>query len=97
MKTLDCRACGACCIYPWIVDVEPRDEVPEEYLKETREGCLVMAAREDGSCVAHCREDGKSTCTIYESRPATCRDFTPGSEECLVVRHKLKDLLNLDD
>ena len=32
----------------------------------------------------------RAHCSVYANRPLVCREFQPGSEDCIMVRRKLK-------
>lgn len=94
---LDCLTCGACCREAYhSVDVAARDPMVKKqpgYL--TKRGTQLQVLRTKERCAAlHGGEivDGKVTkygCVIYDDRPKTCREFTLGSENCLIARRRV--------
>ncbi len=93
-EALECTECGACCREAYgAVEVSARDPFaarhPELVTKKSRR----LEVRRDGDrCAA--LEGGRSLhepyrCVVYDDRPRTCRDFTLGSENCLVARRRV--------
>ncbi len=98
-ESLDCRACGACCITAGPVPVYPEDTaVPRWRTTSVRRtvgfasweadaGVRQMAKHPDGRCRALTGTPGAAcACAIYPKRPEACSTFVPGSEDCLESR-----------
>lgn len=94
---LDCQTCGACCRSAYdAVDVQKRDPMVKKqpsYLEDR--GDYYQIRRKGDRCSALQGGelvDGKMTgyaCAIYDDRARTCRDFTLGSENCLIARRRV--------
>lgn len=90
--TVDCQTCGACCREAYhSVEVSPRDRFvkrhPDLVVKyETR-----LEVLRTGDRCANLQGDLRTgfACTHYEDRPQTCRDFTLGSDNCLIARRRV--------
>lgn len=76
----ECAGCGRCCHL--VVELRPGDDVPPEWVVE-HGGVPCLDQRGNGACVA--LDPQTSLCTIYDRRPQTCRDFSRGSQLCLVA------------
>ncbi|HEY0252017.1 MAG TPA: YkgJ family cysteine cluster protein [Kofleriaceae bacterium] len=95
---LDCQTCGACCREAYhSVEVKRTDPVVKKqptyvvdrttYLEVLRSGTRCAALHggaDDGN--GHATRYG---CVIYDDRPRTCREFTLGSDHCLVARRRV--------
>jgi len=81
---VDCRSCGACCVYSWDwPEIWSNDDVPEEYVSDDGERVRCKGDR----CTALQGEVGQMVkCVIYDRRPTVCRQFEPGSMDCRFVR-----------
>ncbi|MCA9608862.1 MAG: YkgJ family cysteine cluster protein [Myxococcales bacterium] len=92
-RSLDCRACGACCREGFdVVELAADDPFVAAHgaLVERIDGRLVLR-RLDGRCPP-LRGDGRGepfACAVYEDRPQTCRDLAPGSDGCLTARRRV--------
>ena len=85
---LDCQTCGACCAYPWDVEISSGDNVPPKMVTNHPLHGLQMRRRK-GWCIALRGMIGEGCrCAIYETRPAVCSAFVPGSADCLLARAK---------
>ncbi|WP_075291032.1 YkgJ family cysteine cluster protein [Pararhizobium arenae] len=95
-ETFDCQSCGACCAYSadWPrfsleTDAEI-DRIPAEYVSEDLGGMRCSNDRCDaleGKLGIHVG------CRIYAARPHVCRTCMPGDDECLMARHRHRDIL----
>lgn len=89
--TFDCQRCGGCCAYSasWPVLMGERDGegIPEDLID-----CGNWRMQSYGNrCAALEGEIGsKVACSVYENRPLVCREFEAGSEDCRMVRRRLK-------
>ena len=76
---MDCTDCGACCVdqYIYLTEEEaraaPPDEVQGRFLRKI-----------DGHCIRFDQLTRK--CKDYENRPTVCRKFTPGCQDCVLMR-----------
>jgi hypothetical protein len=85
-EDLVCTSCAACCIYPWLVEVDEDHHVPKQYMcKERIRGVLYLDGDERGCCAlgSNC---GEYFCKIYSDRPQVCRDVQPGDAWCRKAR-----------
>ncbi len=99
--SLDCLACGACCVDANVLldqdDLDRWDEAGREdlhgkgYVKRAKDGKITLKFMKDGRC-QHLLADLK--CHIYALRPFNCSVFPVGSEACLAAR---ESTLNLRD
>lgn len=95
--SIDCLTCGACCREAYhSVDVAARDPmVKKQPAYVVNRGTRLEVLREGDRCAALKGgeiEGGKSKpyhCVIYDDRPRTCREFTLGSENCLIARRRV--------
>ena len=88
--TLDCTACGACCLggHDRYIALLPEDRgriIPENATTE------IDGRRYMKMACGHCAQltitpEGRTLCAIYEDRPEACRAFRAGSFECLKAR-----------
>ena len=84
---MECKSCGACCRYPWVVEVTEAEakHIPKEYLNLNCDiikcyGAMRRAKEPDGACSAW---DWKTMlCKIYDVRPSPCREFKEGGVGC---------------
>ncbi len=94
---IDCLTCGACCREAYhSVDVAARDPmVKKQPAYVVNRGHRLEVLREGDRCAALKGgeiEDGRAQpyhCVIYDDRPRTCREFTLGSENCLIARRRV--------
>jgi Fe-S-cluster containining protein len=89
--SLDCPACGACCAYseswPAFIGDGDGQGIPDELIDFEHERMLCHGNR----CSALEGElGGQVRCSVYANRPLVCREFQPGSEECILVRHSFE-------
>ena len=89
--TLDCRACGACCVV-LADDGDPR----VARVLDTDDARLVRVPARDGRahlpvvgdrCTHLAGDVGAAVfCTVYGYRPYVCRAFPVGGKSCLAAR-----------
>lgn len=98
MATLDCQACGACCVNPpanraegfvSYISLEPDDKLWEQpdllrrWTCAEPHGARYMRLDKDGRCLALAGKLGRQVrCTIYHWRPRPCRRVRAGSDQC---------------
>lgn len=83
---MNCKRCGACCKYHWLVSVslEDSEKIPKN-LTCIMFGSTYMKKNNKGYCIA-CNQKTRS-CKIYKNRPEVCRLFPPGGKDCKKVRN----------
>jgi uncharacterized protein len=102
--TLDCRACGACCVnlpanqaegfHTW-VEVDPSDailarrDLVKKLVLYDADRTPHLRVAADGRCLALRGALGAATsCAIYHHRPSPCRRVQPGDALCLRYRRE---------
>lgn len=95
-ETFDCQSCGACCAYSadWprfsLESDAEIERIPAEYVSADLGGMRCSNDRCDaleGKLGIHVG------CRIYAVRPIVCRTCMPGDDECLMARHRHRDIL----
>lgn len=89
---VDCQTCGACCREAYhSVEVSPRDRFAKRHPALIVKHDTYLEVRRAGDRCACLAGDTRTgfACTQYEDRPQTCRDFTLGSDNCLVARRRV--------
>ncbi|MDQ3036966.1 MAG: YkgJ family cysteine cluster protein, partial [Myxococcota bacterium] len=95
---LDCQRCAACCRSAFdTLLVGPRERIVRRHpaLIVVKDGSHEMP-RPEGTCAAletapsgAGDERDRYACRVYDDRPRTCREFTRGSENCLLARQRV--------
>ena len=88
---LDCQDCGACCRAAYhSVEVGRRDPCVRAQPSFVVDRGTYLEIRRNGDHCGALEQRGKRyLCVIYDDRPKTCRDFTLGSDNCLIARRRV--------